>query len=371
MNMIDFNILLKPTSCNCNMNCSYCFYRDEAKNRSRSSYGMMSEETLEQIISKTVPQARRSYTLSFQGGEPTLRGLPFFEHAVSLVKKYNRRNVPVSYALQTNGYMLDEAWAEFFRKNGFLVGVSLDGVEKTHDRYRPDICGSPTFKTVERNIDMLTDHGVQTNILTVVNSPTASAVREIYGFYKEKGWRYLQFIACLEPIGSEDPDSEWSLQPVEYGTFLKTLFDLWYEDLLKGEQPSIRQFENYLGILRGYPPESCEQRGVCSVQTVVEADGSVYPCDFYALDEYRIGNFNTDSLSAIQRNGAGLMFEERSMKRSKDCLHCRWFPLCMNGCYRCRMPDTESMMKNRFCESYRSFFEACYPRMKHIALEKY
>ena len=152
-------------------------------------------------------------------------------------------------------------------------------MKDTHDLYRLDAQGQGTFNRAARVLQLLESHGVAYNILTVVNRATAQHVEKIYRFYQRNRWGYLQFIPCLDPLGEEPGSQEYSLTPEAYGDLLCRLFDLWYRDAKVGRAPSIRQFENYVEMLLGYPPEACGMAGVCGMQHVVEADGSVYPCD--------------------------------------------------------------------------------------------
>lgn len=371
--MKSISIMIKPASGLCNMSCRYCFYCDEAEKRRQASFGMMSEETLRNVIKKTLPKVTDSYTLAFQGGEPTLRGLPFFEKAVRLTKQFNRNGARVQFALQTNGYAVTEEWAQFFARNHFLVGVSVDGLAQIHDQYRHSRGEETgTYSRVMETIRLLEEYRVDYNILTVVHRMTAENIQKIYRAYRKKGWDYMQFITCLDPLGEEPGQQEYSLKPQAYGRFLIELFDLWYADLLKNDAPYIRQFENYLGICMGYRPEACDQRGRCGIQYVVEADGSVYPCDFYMLDEWKLGDFNSDRLEDIDR----IRLEKAFLKRSEDlpgkCLTCEWNYLCRGGCYRCRTNapagnTEETKNLNYFCEGYRMFFETCGERLKMAA----
>lgn len=203
--------------------------------------------------------------------------------------------------IQTNGYALNEEWAKFFKENHFLVGFSLDGTKENHDLYRHNTEGEGTYDRILKSINLMDAYGVDYNILTVVTKDTAEHISEIYKEYQTRGWNYQQYIACLDPLGEERGKNPYALTPVQYGSFLIELFQLWYEDWKKKKQPYIRQFDNYIGILMGYQPESCDQRGSCGVQTVVEADGSVYPCDFYMLDEYYLGNLNEHRIEDIER----------------------------------------------------------------------
>ena len=368
------SVLVKPASGNCNMHCDYCFYCDESSKREKSSYGMMTPETLKNVIRRTVMRADNGYSIAFQGGEPTLCGLDFYRTAVRYVEQYNRKNVPVSYALQTNGYAIDEDWAVFFKEHGFLIGVSVDGTERIHNGYRHGNDGGNSYEHALKTTMLLERFGVDYNILTVVHAKTAENIRSIYTDYKNRGWDYLQFIACLDPLNEPRGKKEYSLTPQRYGRFLIDLFDMWYDDLQRGKAPYIRQFDNYLQILEGIRPESCEQTGICGVQYVAEADGSVYPCDFYVLDEYRLGNFNDDLLPAIDAARKHSAFVEESRIKPDECLQCRWYSLCRGGCRRCRFTAhekaadpavTEGM--NYFCDGYRMFFEACGERLFEIA----
>lgn len=183
-----------------------------------------------------------------------------------------------------------------FKENQFLIGVSVDGTEALHDRYRHDTAGNSTYERIKKNIELLEEYGVDYNILTVVTGQVAENIRDIYREYKKNGWWFQQYIACLDPFGEEPGSREYSLSPKQYGNFMIELFRMWDKDWRRGKAPYIRQFENYVGILLGYPPESCEQNGICSVQCVAEADGGAYPCDFYVMDEYRLGNYNENRI---------------------------------------------------------------------------
>lgn len=367
--MAAVSVMMKPASGLCNMACDYCFYCDESRKRERASYGMMSEETLRNVIRRTMLNAAGEISFAYQGGEPSLRGLDFYRKAVEFQKHYNRSGLRVHNAFQTNGYALDESWCRFFTENRFLVGLSVDGTRETHDLYRHDPSGGGTFDRVAKTAAMFDRHGVEYNILTVVTGNTAEHIREIYQAYRERSWRYQQYIVCLDPLGEERGSSGYSLTPEKYGRFLCDLFSLWHADFARGDAPCVRQFENWIGILLGYPPEACDQRGVCGVQYVVEADGSVYPCDFYMLDEYRLGNFNTDKFADISARRKEIGFVERSAGLKRECLDCRWHFLCRGGCQRHRetVPG-ENAYENYYCQGYRMFFEQCHEALEQIAL---
>ena len=365
--MHSLSVMLKPASGQCNMHCDYCFYCDEMEQRAQASYGFMSEETLQNVIRKTMLNADREISFSYQGGEPTMRGLAFFEKAIELQGKYNRKGIRVHNALQTNGYVLNEKWCQFFAKHQFLIGLSIDGVQETHDAYRHGK-QSGTYAHVLRAADLLTQYGVDFNILTVVNTQTAARIEDIYEDYRRRGWKYQQYILCLPPLGQTSADSAYVLSPEEYGNFLIRLFHLWYRDWKKNRQPYIRQFENWIGMLAGYPPEACDQYGTCGIQYVAEADGSVYPCDFYMLDDYRLGNLNENRVGQLDEVRKKIQFVERSMALDPACKACTYYPLCRCGCQRCREAVSgQHLYRNMWCESYRMFFDACLKKIQEVA----
>lgn len=363
------NVLIKPASGACNMRCAYCFYADESAHRSIENYGMMSYVTLSNVVRKSILCASHSVTFAFQGGEPTLRGLDFFKELVRLEHKFNHKSIQIFNTVQTNGYALDEEWCQFFHDHNFLVGLSIDGTKDLHDAYRHDPANHPTYERIKKNAILLAQHQVNFNILTVVNRDVADAARQIYQAYRKNHWDYMQFIPCLAPLDT-DRTPTFSPSPAAYGKFLCELFDCWYADVITGNPSYIRTFENYLGILIGMAPESCDMRGLCSIQHVVEADGSVYPCDFYVLDDYYIGNFNTDTIADITRRCQNLQFIEKSQKLPPACKDCPYFNLCHGGCMRHRIPDPVSgQPTNCFCESFRMFFSYSLPRLQDLALQ--
>ncbi|MCI5649350.1 MAG: anaerobic sulfatase maturase [Fusicatenibacter sp.] len=363
--MKNISVLIKPASGLCNMTCDYCFYCDEAAKRKQKSYGFMSEETLNNVIRKTMLKAEGSISYTWQGGEPSLRGIDFFRRAVSLQKKYNRNHIRVMNAFQTNGYAITEEWSRFFHENDFLLGLSVDGNEQIHDSMRHGKEKSGTFVNIRKTAELFWQFGVNYNILTVVTPKIAENIKEVYESYRKNSWMFQQYIACLDPYGEEHGNQTYSIHPLQYGKFLSDLCELWYRDLQEGRQPYIRQFENYVGLAAGYMAESCEQRGKCGVQYVVEADGSVYPCDFYVMDSFYLGNLNTDRLDKIDQAREEKDFVSRSMKIDGRCRACPWFRLCRGGCMRNR-EQTESAYINYFCEGYQFFFERWYEKFLQL-----
>ncbi|MBQ8610200.1 MAG: anaerobic sulfatase maturase [Oscillospiraceae bacterium] len=364
--MPPIHLLIKPASGSCNMRCRYCFYTDEMSRRETASYGRMSLEVLEAVVRRALEYAEGSVTFAFQGGEPTLIGLDYYRRLVELCRQYNTKKLRIDLALQTNGLLIDEEWAEFLAKNRFLVGLSLDGPAEIHDANRVDAAGKGTHARVMAAARLMSRYGVEFNILTVVTSQTARSGRKVWSFFDKNGFTWRQCIPCLDPLdGAAAP---WTLTADRYADFLKTTFDAWYAGFAAGKPVSERSFDNWVGMLAGRPPESCGMGGVCSRQYVLEADGSVYPCDFYVLDELRLGNLAQDSFETIEKKREELGFIAASQHIREECRSCRWGYLCRGGCRRHREPFADGLPGlNRFCEAYKQFFPYAIERMQRLA----
>lgn len=358
--MPPITVMIKPVSGACNMRCRYCFYADEMNHRQSSVYPRMSSELLDVVVRRIIRSADSSVHFLFQGGEPTLIGLPFFEQLVKIQRKYNTRGLKISNAVQTNGYDLSDEMIAFFAKEQFLVGVSLDGTNETHDLFRPDAKGLPTSLIVRKSIERLRKAGVSVNVLCVVNGEVARHPQAVFSALAP--YEYLQFIPCLDGLDGEKRD--YSLSSEAYLAFLKAMFDCYHQAYLDGHPVSIRNFDNWIAMLMDMPPENCAMVGRCGPSLVIESDGSVYPCDFYALDHWKLGNISEDSLRRMLTGDKERAFLEESLPVPTQCRACRWYGLCRNGCKRERSPETGL---NRWCSVHCAFFEYAYPRMKEMA----
>lgn len=364
--MPPINILIKPASSACNLACNYCFYRDVADNRSQAFEGMLSLSRMREVIEAGMEYAEYLCSFAFQGGEPTLAGLDFYRQVVRLQQLYARPGVEIHNAIQTNGTLIDEEWAQFLGEHHFLVGLSLDGPAELHNQNRPDSQGKGSFQTVMRAVRLLQKYHVDFNILCVVTGRNARSIEKIYRFYRKQGFRWLQFIPCLEPLGQNRGIAQYHLSPSAYGDCLVRLFDLWYDDLKHGEYISIRHLDNWISILLGECPEACNMTGQCSVQFVIEGDGGVYPCDFYVLDEWRMGTVGKISFVDMQRGEVAKRFIDSSLHVPETCKTCRWYGLCRNGCRRDRMVLPNGVIdQNYYCEAYRTFFSARESQLLH------
>lgn len=358
--------MIKPVSGSCNLNCEYCFYKDEMKNRKQASFGKMEKVTytalIRSVLDSLVPG--EAMTFGFQGGEPLLAGLSFYEDFVETVEQLNEKKAEVCYVLQTNGTLLNEAYADFFHEKNFLIGISIDGPKNLHDSFRKNARGEGSFIPTLEAVRLLQQKQVEFNALVVLHRKNVFQIRKIYSFLQKQGIFWMQFIPCLDPLGEEPGTQEYSLPPGLYAEAILTLFDLWYSDYRSGHYVYIRQFENWAGILKGKQPEACSMSGHCAIQNIVEADGQVYPCDFYALDEYALGNvseYNWKTQDCLFLKES----EEIRKQVQKKCAACPYVRLCRSGCRR-EIFWTGEQWENYFCSAYQKIFAGISGRLYEL-----
>lgn len=328
--------MIKPASSLCNMKCDYCFYNDISDIRSTRSFGIMSRETAEKIIKNIFCCTENGdrITFIFQGGEPTLAGLDFFRFFAEKAEEYRESGVHMSFCLQTNGCMIDEKWCYFLKEHNFLVGLSLDCDPDIHNLYRRDFSGKGTFSRVTEAKKLFERFKVEFNILSVLSNPLARHPGAVWNFILSGNIKYVQFIPCLAPLCGGK--SGFALSSERYASFYSALFKLWLEEYKKDNYISVKLFDDIINLLAFSRSGACGLTGNCSSQIVVEADGSVYPCDFYALDRYQTGNLSEETLSKVYYSKTAQDFLNRENVLPSLCKECRYKAICGGGCERMR-----------------------------------
>jgi uncharacterized protein len=350
------------------MRCKYCFYADVSDCREVKSYGIMSSDVQGKMVKSALSYASKVCNFSFQGGEPTLAGLEYFERHVALTAVHNEKKVHITNSLQTNGYLIDEKWAKFLAENNFLVGLSIDGSKEIHDAFRLDSQRKGTYNRLMRTLDLFKKYKVEFNILSVVTDLSTTKTTSLFNFYEKYKIKYIQFIPCIDDFGMEEETGLHLLSVDRYSDFLKTTFDFYYRKFMSNKYISIRNFDNYIRMIQGYRPESCGMAGVCTCYFVIEADGSVYPCDFYVIDKFRMGNLMEHSFENMVHSSKAHLFIDESKYVHDRCKKCKWYFLCRGGCKRYREPFVDAKPGlNKFCSSYEAFFDYSYEKMKKIA----
>ena len=345
----NLSLLIKPTSSSCNLKCSYCFYNDVSNNRKNKNYGMMTIETAKKIIDRIIEYTTPNATINigFQGGEPTLIGLDFFKEFIkyAAVKKVKRT---FNYSLQTNGILIDDKWCKFFKRNKFLIGLSLDGYESNMNLFRYDNNGLGVFNKVITSYNLLKSYKVDINLLCVLTNPLAQSPEKLYGFFKSIDASYIQLIPCLPPLDTNEKflttknllnkpiHEEIALTPDNYKAFYKKFYSLWLKDFKIGKAISVNIFDNIMLMLMRKPPFQCGVNGRCSIQNIIEADGSVFTCDFYVTDTNNLGNIHTNTFYEINNCNIALEFK-KPLKLPYICEKCKYVHICNGGCKRQRV----------------------------------
>lgn len=346
--------MIKPASSLCNLRCKYCFYCDVAENRTVPSFGLMTEETAQKLVESALAFAGgESVAFAFQGGEPLLAGIDFFKSFVRLVEENNKKGSQIFLSVQTNGTLLTDEWCDFFRENRFLVGLSLDG-DREGNRFRIDAKGQNAYFKILKAAEKLKRRGVEFNILTVLTGFCADRCEQVYKYFRDNGFRHLQFIPCLRPFGDKS-ESELYMTNRQFASFLIKTFNLYVKDFVRGNYVSVRLFDNYVRMFLGERPEQCGLCGHCTHQLVVEGNGNLYPCDFYCTDENLLGNIEKTSVEAALTGEKARAFIAENLSVLQKCRDCRYFALCRGGGCKRQKEHAD------YCEAYKTFFSSCLP----------
>ncbi|HKJ87258.1 MAG TPA: anaerobic sulfatase maturase [Gammaproteobacteria bacterium] len=376
-----FHVLAKPTGAVCNLDCKYCFFLSKEALYPGSRLRMR-EDVLEAYIRQVIESQRDSHvTIAWQGGEPTLMGLDFFEQAMALVEKYARPGMTFEHTIQTNGTLLDAEWCRFFREHDFLVGLSLDGPRELHDPYRVDKVGRPTFDRVQRAARLMQRHGVEFNILCTVHAANADRPLRVYRFFRDElKARHIQFIPIIEratPETLEEANLGWgdrrhkrrlyrqegnlvterSVQPEQWGAFLSAIFDEWVRRDVG--RVYIQLFESALASWARLPPSMCIFAETCGDAVALEHNGDLYSCDHYVEPEHFLGNITEEHMVELVASEQQRAFG--AAKRDtlpQYCRECEVRFACNGECPRNRFlhtPDGEPGL-NYLCAGYRAFF---------------
>lgn len=384
--VLSFHVMAKPIGPVCNLNCKYCFYLEKENLYPGNHSWAMSDHILESYIRQYIEaQAAPTITFAWQGGEPTLLGIAYFQKVVELQRQYAQGKC-IENAFQTNGTLLNDRWAEFLKENGFLVGVSIDGPRELHDCYRVNKGSQATFDAVVAGIGYLRKHDVDFNTLTVVHRRNSSQPLDVYRFLREIGSGYMQFIPVVERIAtSPGPDglhlispawrdaaevSEWSVESLQFGKFLCEIFDEWVRRDVG--RYFVQIFDVALESWYGMPQGLCVFRETCGAALALEHNGDLYSCDHYVYPENRLGNIMEDPLlSMITSPKQGRFGTLKRTSLPGYCRRCEVRFACNGECPKHRFlqtPDGEPGL-NYLCAAYKLFFSHIGPYMEFMAAE--
>lgn len=361
-----FHLLAKPTGAICNLDCEYCFFLTKEQLYPGSKFRMtddLQETYIQQLLAAhQTPEV----TIAWQGGEPTLMGLAFFQRSIELVEKHKKPGQQVSHTIQTNGTKLDDDWAKFFKQNHFLVGLSVDGPQPLHDTYRVDKRGRGTFDQVMQGLKVLQKHQVDVNILCTVNAANGDHPLTVYRFFRDElKAEFMQFIPIIERINEDGSTliqagnqvTERSVKPEQFGQFLNTVFDEWVRrDVGK---IFIQHFDAALANWVGVPPSVCIFSKTCGNALALEHNGDLYCCDHFVEPAYKLGNIQDTPMIEMVASDRQRQFGQAKLDTLPQyCRDCAVRFACNGGCPKNRFAETPNGEPglNYLCAGYKAFF---------------
>ena len=377
-------VMLKPAGAHCNLACKYCYYLEKNNLYQNSHRHLMTDEMLEQftreyIEAQTMPQV----LFTWHGGEPLMRSIDFYKKALALQKKY-AHGKQIDNVIQTNGTLLTDEWCEFFAKNHWLVGISIDGPQEYHDHYRVTPAGKPSWEKVMQGISLLKKHRVEWNAMAVVNAYNAEHPLEFYHFFRDNGCQYLQFTPIVERLTEHEdgrtlasladdreiPLTDASVTPQQWGNFLCTIFDDWVRhDVGK---TFVEIFDCTLANWMGVLPGICAYSKECGHAGVMEHNGDVYSCDHFVFPEYKLGNIREQSLIDMlygEKQQAFSRLKHTSLPR--QCKECDMEFACHGECPKNRFEKDKygEPGLNYLCQGYYQYYSHVAPYMDFMKRE--
>ena len=376
-----FHLLAKPSGSTCNIDCTYCFFLSKEalypNDRSRMSAATLEAYIRQLLESHRVPEV----TVAWQGGEPTLMKLEFFQHAVALVEKYRQPGQAVKHTFQTNGLLLDDAWCTFFKQHDFLVGLSVDGPRELHDTYRLDRRGKGTFDLVMKGWRALRRHDVEFNILCTVNAANQHHGRTVYRFFRDElGAKWVQFIPIIERATEQTiaiANKGWSEVPGEkrvlytqtgnlvtdrtvgseqYGTFLIDVFEEWVRRDVG--QVYVQLFDVTLEAFFGRHL-LCIHAPTCGYGPALEHNGDLYSCDHFVEPKHLLGNIHkTHMLTLVASSEQRQFGQGKRDSLTQQCQTCKVRNWCNGGCPKDRFALSKDGEpgQNYLCAGLEKFF---------------
>ncbi len=381
-----FHVLAKPTGPICNLDCEYCFFLSKEMLYPGDRF-RMADELLETYLHQLLEShLTPEVTVAWQGGEPMMMGLDFFRRSIDLVDNLKQPHQRIEYTIQTNGVLIDEHWATFFKEHGFLVGLSVDGPREVHDRYRVDKRGAGSFDRVMAGFEHLKAADVDVNVLCTVHRANQDLGVDLYRFFRdEMGVQFIQFIPIVERttetmlpianIGWKTGDgksrkekrplyvlegnlvTDRSVEPEAFGRFLSTVFDEWVRNDVGDVY--VQHFDTALANWYGEPAGVCVFSETCGAAVALEHNGDVYSCDHFVEPDYLLGNITETPLGDLVRSERQIQFgRDKRDTLPEFCRNCEVRFACHGGCPKNRFrntPDGEPGL-NYLCAGYKHFF---------------
>ena len=367
-----FQVFAKPNGSVCNLGCRYCYYLQTENLYPKGESSLMADDVLEQYITQHIEAyPDEVIRFSWHGGEPTMLGLDYFRRIIALQRKLQPSNRRIANGIQTNGTLLDDRWCRFFAAEDFAVGLSLDGPQEIHDRYRVTKDGRATHEKVMRGYKLLRKYGVNIDILCVVNAYNVEQPSEVYRFFKQIEAPYVSFLPMVEPqLDTEDGVSPLTVPAEAWGSFLCTIFDEWVSRDIG--RIKVQIFEEAARVAFGQEHSLCIFRPTCGDIPVIEHNGDFFSCDHFVDPDHLLGNITRSPLVELLESPAQRAFGQAKLKTLPDyCRACDVRAMCNGGCPKNRFSQTPEGQTglNYLCAGYKRFFTHCRPFVTEVAAQ--
>ncbi|MEN6385320.1 MAG: anaerobic sulfatase maturase [Phycisphaerales bacterium] len=360
-----FSLLIKPAGPDCNLSCKYCFYSRKKELFAEKNH-LMHDAILEKIIKDFLALGFPITNFAWQGGEPAIMGLDFYKRAIDLQNKYANKDAIINNSFQTNATLLDDKWCKFFSQHNFLLGISLDGPKIFHDYYRKDFSGGPTFEKVMNSIELCRQNKVEFNILTLLNNQNVKQPDDLFDFFVENKFEYLQFIPCVEKDASNGKIAEYAISGKEFGIFMCRIFEKWKK--FGVAKLSIRLFDSIMNHFVYGNHSDCTFQRKCNDYIVIEHNGDAYCCDFFVDKNTNLGNIMNTSVNDLFNSPIKKKFADAKKQLCQKCFVCHFSEICRGGCLKDRIVLEDNFSAPSYlCDGYKMIFEKIAPELASIA----
>jgi uncharacterized protein len=368
----EFQVFVKPAGARCNLGCSYCYYLDKTRLYPDNNTFQMADDILEQyIVQHIAASTEETILFSWHGGEPTMVGLPYFRKIVAMQQKHRPASRRVINGIQTNGTLINEAWAHFFAQEQFVVGISIDGPDTIHNQYRVTKDLQPTHEKTLRGYNILKQHGVSCEILCVVNDYNVQFPTQVYRYFKQLNAAYITFLPLVvyQP-GNKNNVSDHSVPAMAFGEFLCAIFDEWKRQDIG--RVKIQIIEEAAQTAFNQDHTLCIFKKMCGGVPVIEHNGDFFCCDHFVDQEHYIGNIMETPLADLLESPQQRSFGRAKVTTLPDyCRACEVISMCNGECPKNRFlqtPDGEKGL-NYLCAGYKLFFKHCKPFVEQVAIQ--
>ncbi len=350
-------VVIQPTSF-CNLNCKYCYVPD------RKDKTHIAQEVLESLIKKLFIEKTDGYIeFLYHAGEPLTVARSFYENIVELIKQYKPKDLTVTNVIQTNGVLINDAWAEFFLRNDFKIGISIDGPQFLHDNNRKNWSGVGSFEKSLNGFKILKKHGINAGLLSVITSLHLEHVQEFLDFYIENEITDVGFnVEAIDNANLNSSMGNINNEMIDkYNNFISKIFNF---AINNSDKIKIREIADTLERLHAIKqdPSYCSspietiELGIITVQK--NGDITTYCPEFAGMqsNEYNnfvIGNILTlDKLSDLEKSDNYIKITSDYNKRKKKCKDsCEYYAMCGSAFLSNVYSETGSLVetKNASC----------------------